>query len=269
MRTLTLLLILSLLLPLVSQAQVPRDSAGFRAGIYGGYYIPGNAPARYYAATDNDRLEDYLAIAQNYARIKEVLGNYDFTLAETAQDMVYNNAFAFELSAEFLFRKNWYMAVRFMNTKLTATGIFTLDVQRPNQGSGFPNNLEQVNIGGTETRSHIDLGAGKQIPVGENLYMVIEGGFDLNFVEVTSNEFVIEDEVFVLPTYSDPLNPQATPGNTVGTGYYVVGGIGYELPSTYGFWLKFNFQQTNISVNRTVEDFSPIFTPSLGFTKYF
>jgi hypothetical protein len=156
-----------------------------------------------------------------------------------------------------------------MNTKLTASGIFTLDVQRPNQGQGFPNNLEQVSIGGTETRSHIDLGLGKQVLVGENLYILIEGGFDLNFIEVTSNEFFIQEERFVLPVFTDPLNPQASPGNTVGTGFYALGGFGYELPSSYGFWIKFTFQETKININRVVEEFSPIFTPSIGFTKYF
>jgi len=269
MKILGALLILLTGMPLISQAQAPRDGTGFRVGIYGGYYIPGDAPARYYAATDNNRLVNYLNNPFNRPRIIEALGNYDFTLAQTAQDMVYNNSFVFELSGEILIRNNWYLAARFMNTKLTASGIFTLDVQRPNQGQGFPNNLEQVNIGGTEARSHIDLGFGKQLPVGENLYMLVEGGFDMVFIEVTNNEFFINQERFVLPVFTDPRNPQATPGNTVGTGFYLVGGLGYELPSNYGFWLKFTFQQTRVNINRTVEEIAPIFTPAIGFTRSF
>ena len=57
MKTLLILLLMPALLPLALKAQVPRDSAGFRLGIYGGYYMPGDGPARYYAATDNNRLE--------------------------------------------------------------------------------------------------------------------------------------------------------------------------------------------------------------------
>ncbi len=250
-------------------AQLVRDSASFRVGIYAGYYISSDATARYYSAADNDRLQDYIDIAENYARMKEALGNYDFTLAEYAQDMTYNNAFVFELSAEILLRKWWYIPIRFQNTKLNATGVFTLDVQRGSQGGGFPNNLEQVNIGGTEKRSHIDIGVGKQIEIKSKVFVLVEGGLDLNFVEVVNNEFFIDEQRFALPIYSDPLNPQATPGNTVGIGFYGLAGIGYELESSYGFWFKLHYQQTRISVNRVVEENLMILTPSIGFTKYF
>lgn len=249
--------------------QVERDSAGFRLGIYAGYYIPDDGPARYYSGADNNRLLDYMRIPEVYNRMQEALGNYDFTLAENAQDMVYNNAFAFELSAEILLRNLWYIPIRFMNTKITASGIFTLDVQRGNPGGGLPNNLEQVSIGGIEKRSHIDIGVGKQIEIGPNVYMLVEGGLDLNFVEVVSNAFFIDNEQFVLPLFTDPLNPQASPGNTVGAGFYGLAGIGYELPSTYGFWFKVSYQQTSININRVVEENSMIITPSIGFTKYF
>ena len=258
-----------MLVSLGLRAQVKRDSASLRVGIYAGYYISGNETARYYAGTDNNRLINQLNNPNIRPQIIEALGNYNFTLAEPAQDMVYNNAFAFELSGEILLRNYWYISGRFINARLTASGIFTLDVQRTPQGGGPPNNLEQVQIGGQETRSHIDLGLGKQIELGENLYFLLEGGFDLNFVEVVNNEFFVNEERFVLPTFTDPLNPQANPGNTVGTGFYAMGGIGYELPSGYGFWLKGHFQQTRINVNRTVEDNLAIFTPAIGFTKFF
>lgn len=264
-----ILFISTLLASFTMWGQAQRDSAGFRVGIYAGYYLSGEGPARYYAGTDNNRLTNYLNDRLHRPRIIEALGNYDFTLAESAQDMVYNNSFAFELSAELLLNNYWYVLTRIMNTRLTASGIFTLDVQRGNQGGGFPNNLEQVSIGGTETRSHIDIGVGKQIPIGTNVYMLIEGGFDLNFIEVVSNEFFINEQKFTLPVFTDPLNPQASPGNTVGAGFYGLAGIGYELPSSYGFWFKVNYQQTNININRVIEESTTIITPSVGFTKYF
>ena len=263
------LLLLILAIPPLANAQLERDSAGFRVGIYAGYYIAGDGPARYYAAADNDRLVDYLSISENQDRVIEALGNYDFTLAQMAQDMAYNNSFAFELSAELLFRKYWYMAIRFMNTRLEASGVFTLDIQRPNPGVGPPDNLQQVNIGGTEKRSHIDIGVGKQVGLAENVFMLLEAGLDLNFIEVVSNEFFINEEKFTLPIYTDPFNPQATPGNTVGAGFYVTTGIGYELESSLGFWLKLCYQQTNVNINRVIEENTVIFTPSIGFTKYF
>ncbi|MDZ7848979.1 MAG: hypothetical protein U5L96_20910 [Owenweeksia sp.] len=77
------------------------------------------------------------------------------------------------------------------------------------------------------------------------------------------------NRVFNLPIYTDPLNQQASPGNTFGAGFYATLGAGYQQPAGLGIWFKLKYLQTNIDANRVVQANSSILIPSLGFTKVF
>lgn len=263
------LLILPLLLSaMLLHGQNPGDTSRFRVGIFGGYYISGDAAARYYNGQDNNRLREFLYHPQMRPRIEESLGNYSFELAEYARDMAYKNSFALEFSAAISFGNQWYISARLHNVKLDATGIFTLKVDRPNP-TGPPNELEQAAISGKETRSHLDIGFGKRFWLEDNFYLLGELGFDMNFVKAEENKINIAGKTYSLPMYTDRLNPQATPGNTFGMGVYAMAGIGYQLPGHYGIWAKLTYFQTNIDVNRMVKENTAIVIPGIGFTRSF
>ena len=224
--------------PLLLIAQQESDSSNFRVGFFAGYYISGNATAGYYNGRDNNRLLNYMNIQEIETQIRESLDGYNFELAEYAQDMRYNNAASFELQASYLFGNNWNISMRFHSVNLEAASIFTLRVDRTNQGN--PNTLdpylEEAKISGKESRSHIDLGLGKEFVFKNNLFILTEAGFDLNFVKVKENKMQIAGRTYSLPLYTNVLNQQATPTTTVGSGIYLGLGAGFRFSMGWTFY---------------------------------
>ncbi len=253
----------------VASAQSSVDTSKWTLGIGVGYYLPDDATAAYYNGQDNNRL---LLLLQGFdePRIRDALGGYDFELEEYAQDMAYNNVAAFELEMAYRFGQNWNVSLYFRNVTLTAAGIFTLRVQRVNQNNTPDPYLERANINGRERRSHLALGGGKRLYLNESsFYIPVEAGVDFNFIEVLENKVQIAGSTFNLPTFT---NIQAQQGNnpiTVGSGFFASTGIGYQLPSQYGFAIRGTFIQSNISVNDIVEDSGSIYMLSLYFSRTF
>ena len=265
------LYLLLIFLPALLIAQQERDSSNFRVGVFGGYYMSGNPTAAYYNGRDNNRLLNFISIQQIENQIRESLGGYNFELAEYAQDMRYNNTASFELQASYLFGKNWFISFHLHSVNLDAASIFTLRVDRTNQAN--PNTLdpylEEAQISGKESRSHIDLGLGKDFVFETNFFIRTEAGFDLNFVKVKENKIQIAGTTYSLPLYTNVLNQQATPTTTVGTGFYLAAGAGFRFSNGIEFLLKTTYMNTKINLNNVVEDRLNIFIPSVGFTKVF
>ncbi len=257
--------------PVLLTAQEVSDSSNFKLGIFAGYYISGDATAEYYNGRDNNRLLNYMNIQEIERQIKESLDGYNFELAGYAQDMRYNNAASFELQASYLFGNNWNISLRFHSANLEAASIFTLRVDRTNQGN--PNTLdpylEEAKISGKESRSHIDIGLGKEFVFENNLFILTEAGFDLNFVKVKENKMQIAGRTYSLPLYTDALNQQASPTTTIGTGVYFTGGAGFRFSNGMDFLLKTTYMNTKINVNDVIVDRLNIFIPSVGFSKMF
>lgn len=257
--------------PFLITAQHESDSSNFRVGIFAGYYISGDATAEYYNGRDNNRLKNFINITQIENQIRESLDGYNFELAEYAQDMRYNNAASFELQASYLFGNNWNISLRFHSANLEAAGIFTLRVDRTNQGN--PNTLdpylEEAKISGKESRSHIDIGIGKEFVFENNLFILAEVGFDLNFVKVKENKMQIAGRTYSLPLYTNILNQQATPTTTIGTGIYLTCGAGFRFSNSIDFLIKTTYMNTKINLNDVAVNRLNIFIPSVGFSKVF
>ncbi len=266
--------LLPLLLTVITvnlSAQNDRDSSNFRVGIFAGYYISGNSTAAYFNASDNNRLVNFMEIPQIENQIRESLNGYNFELEQYAQDMRYNKTAAFELQASYLFGKNWNVSLRFHSVNLEASSIFTLRVDRPSQGNPqtLDPYLEEAQISGKESRSHIELGLGKEFVFDNNVFVLTEAGFDLNFVKVKENKMRIAERNYTLPLYTDPLNQQATPATTVGSGIYLALGSGFRFDNGLDFVLKVTYINTKINLNNVVEDRINVFIPAIGFTKVF
>ncbi len=265
------ILLLLLSSSILLSAQETNDSSNFRVGIFAGYYISGNSTAMYYNGSDNNRLLNYMGVPQVETQIRESLNTDNFELAEYAQDMRYNNAAAFELQASYLFGKNWNISLRFHSVNLEASSIFTLRVDPKNQGNPqtLDPYLENVQISGKESRSHIGLGVGKEFFFDNNVFVLTEAGFELNFVKVEENKMLIAQRTFALPLYTNVLNQQATPTATIGTGIYLAMGSGIRFDNGLEFILKATYINTKINLNDAVEDRLNMFIPSVGFTKVF
>lgn len=269
MKTFATLIISLLAGAVIAQAEAAEDSAAFKLGIYVGYYNSGDATANYYNGRDNNRLEYFLKQPYTHTQIKESLGGYEFSLEEYANDMRYNAAASFELQMAYEFGRNWSISARFHNVSLAAAGIFTLRVQRQNQNNSVEPYLEQADISGKETRSHIDFGVGKKFFFEEKFYFLAEAGLDLNFVEVKENKLRIADRTYGLSTYTNVLNQQASNPTTFGSGFYLGPGLGYAFPGNMDFLVKATYMRTKININKVFKAQTNIFIPSVGFSMRF
>ncbi|MDR9442940.1 MAG: hypothetical protein RI842_09490 [Schleiferiaceae bacterium] len=257
-----------LLLPLFAQAQNKVDSiTTLNFGIYAGYYMPNNATAAYYSGQDNNRLKNLLNNRRIRDQIENSLGGYPFELREPANNMSYNNAFSFELELDYRFPSNWSLTANFIRANLRAEGNFTLEVQRVNRGQSTVPYIERALITGEEERSHINLGLAKIFTLQNEFYALAQGGIDFNFVEVSKNQMIIADRNYRLSTNNLAQNNQQREITTSGIGFFVAGGLGYELNSGYGIRLKTTVLNTSINVNEVVEKQSTFLQVGLGFTK--
>lgn len=257
------------LLAFPQQLHAQRDSAhAFGLAIYMDYYMPGNATANFYNGRDNNRLQNTLNNPQIRDQIEEALGGFNFDLAEYANDMRYNNALAFHLELDYRFGNNWKASVGFISANIEAAGNFTLLVDRINRNNQTNEPyLEKSTISGKESRSHILLGLGKLFPLSEGFFASADAGFNMNFIEVTSNKFQVVSRTFSLPLYNNQLNQQAQEINTFGSGFYLAGGLGYELSNGYGFTFKLNYINSKINVNKVSIATTGNFILGLGLNK--
>ena len=262
------LLLAGLLLPSLLPAQNRVDTIPtLNFGIYAGYYLPNDATASYYSGQDNNRLKNLLSAPRIRDQIENSLGGYPFELRELANNMSYNNAFSFELELDYRFPSNWSLTANFIRATLRAEGNFTLEVQRVNRGQSTVPYIERALITGEEARSHIHLGLAKIFPLQSEFYALVQGGVDFNFVEVGKNQMIIADRNYRLSTNNMAQNNQPREITTSGMGFFVAGGLGYELDSGYGLRLKTTILNSTINVNEVVERQSTFLQVGLGFTK--
>lgn len=269
MKLFTSFLLFLLTTSLFAQREADRDSASIKLGIAVGYYMPDDATANYYNGRDNGRLGFLLEQSQQRNQIRQSLGGYSFSLEEYANDMRYNNAMSFELQLEYEFASNWVISARFHKLSLSASGIFTLRVDRQNQNGTLEPYLEQVNISGKESRSHINLGVGNKFFLKPRLYLLTEAGLDISIVEVKENKILVADRPYTLPTFGSALNPQADNNTNFGSGFYLTTGIGFAFPADIDFVWKATYIRSKINLNREVIESTHVFVPTVGIVKLF
>ncbi len=232
-----------------------------------GYYLTGNNTALFYNGQDNNRLGFFLGQPQTESQIRDALGGYDFELAQYAPDMRYNATVSFSLGFDYRLKNHWQLSAYFNQVRLQAAGVFTLRVARVNQQNQMEPFIEQVSIGGRERRSQVQLALGKRLFLENNFYLLSEGGLDLTFVEPEQNQFEI-GRVYNLPVTLQN-NGVANNPLSMGVGFMLGAGIGYQLPSQFGLLLKTTFVNTRVNLNEVVNQRVNIFIPTLSFTKTF
>jgi hypothetical protein len=263
-------LLYSIILVALSLAVSGQRDTSLRIGLglFANFYMADDATASFYNGSDNNRLQTLFNDPLTRNRIEDALGGFSFDFIDYAGNMVYNNAFAFEIELEYRFLRNWRASLQFVNAQLQATGNFTLRVNRRNTNNQtLDPYLENVSVSGTETRSHIKIGAGRIFPFSGGFYALAEGGFNMNFIEVNSNQVIIAERNFALPLFNNQLNMQAQQITTFGSGFFLAGGLGYELANGYGFIFKATYLSTSININDAIEANSNLLTIGVGLTK--
>jgi hypothetical protein len=232
-----------------------------------GYYFSGDNSAYFYNGQSDGRLNFLLNQPQIESQLRDAFDGYDFELAEYARDIRYTSTISFSLGIDYRLKNKWQISAYFNQVRLQAAGIFTFRVNRQNPNNQIEPYLEQVNIGGQERRSQIQLALGKRIVLENNLYTLVEAGIDFTFVEPEKNQFEV-DRIYSLPITLQNNGVANNPLST-GVGFMVGTGIGYQLPASYGLVLKGTFVNTRIRLGDSVDERVNVFVPTLAFTKAF
>ena len=241
-------------------------------GVSVGYYLTDDSPVDYYSGLDNNRFSN---VVLNNMQFRQMILDYykvsDYSIFNFPSDITYQNNTSFELSVAYNLKKNWSVNLNFMNTRLTAIGIFSLKLDKTNPNSPEPP-LAVGQISGQETRSHINLCIGKNYDLGGNFYAKAQVGLDLNVIGVQNNKITIVNTDFNI-LFNNVANPSFnTPGTTqptFGLGLISSGILGYQTPAGYGIYLKLNYLNSSINVNDISKARSNIIIPSIGFSKGF
>lgn len=250
---------------LFTKAQAQRDSAALSVYLGPTFYQGFSSVASYYNGADNNRLNFLFNEPTTRQRIEQALGGNTFQLVDYARNMRYNTAFGFQLAARYHWNRSWFADFALTNARLQASGTFTLSVNRNDPNNNNQQVIEVATASGEERRNHISLGLGRSIGLGSGWFLEPALAFDLNFVEVASNQVIIADQPFALPVFNNPLNPQADQITTIGNG---VGGfldLVYLLPKHYGFSLRYAWYYSRIDVNQVRQNRGSLHLVNLNF----
>lgn len=180
-----------------------KDTTNRKGWYFGGNigaYFANKYTANYYNGTDStgnvgQRLMYVFQYPQNYEKIKQALGGYDFAIAEMPVAMRYSPAAYVGFHARYLFTENDAFLIQANYSKLRVNDIFTLKLQVPNY-SNPDGSYYKADIWGVEERVNIDFGYSRSFGLSENVYFAIEAGLNINSVRVKESKIKIEGMQF-------------------------------------------------------------------------
>ncbi len=208
-----ILLILTFCKNAVSQkTYINKKDSTTRRGLYFGgnvgVFLANKYTANYYNGTDStgnpgQRISSIFQYSQNYEKIKQALGGYDFTIAELPLNMKYSPSAYIGFHVRYLFSNYDAFLFQANYSKVKASDIFTLKLQTPN----FSNpeaTYYKADIWGIEDRVNIDVGYSRIFSLSENIFLGLEGGINFNSVRVKESKIKIEGMQFSItdPSYN-------------------------------------------------------------------
>jgi len=187
-----------------------KDTLNRKGWYFGGNvgaYFANKYTANYYNGTDStgnvgQRLQYVFDYPQNYEKIKQALGGYDFAIAEMPVAMRYSPAAYIGFHARYLFSDNDAFLIQVNYSKLRVNDIFTLKLQIPNY-SNPDGTYYKADIWGVEERVNIDLGYSRSFSMSDNVFFALETGLNINSVRVKESKIKIEGMQF---SVTDPYN---------------------------------------------------------------
>ncbi|HRS54090.1 MAG TPA: hypothetical protein P5250_05240 [Bacteroidales bacterium] len=184
---------------------------GLYIGFNIGSYFANRYTANYYNGLDSSGSVSYKVLyifqyQQNYDRIKQVLGGYDFQIDEMPSNMHFNPSAYIGINAKYNFTNKDAFFIQANYSKVKTNDIFTLKLLQP-QYSSPEANLYKANIWGVEDRINFDLGYGHSFHLFNNVYFGIETGININSVRVKESKIQIENLQFsIKDPYYDYYN---------------------------------------------------------------
>ena len=165
---------------------------------------------------------------------------------------------------------NTAIFARFNYSKLTAKGAFNLYSGASTSTLSNMNQYIPCDIWGTESRTYIDLGFSKSIPLNPMFHFVADIGFNINHVRVLSNDVEIGGNTYsILDVWGgrEPLmNSQSYEYYQTGIGYGVFAApcLRLILPHSMAADLGVNCYYNKINLPN-YDNFAPQFTLFLRF----
>ena len=239
----TLWAVLLLCAPLHLSAQDESEGSlalrGFSVTIDAGGTYAGRLQAGFYnGSPDNTNTINRVLHSQAYGTAiwnnlvdqgminPSAIGTYDQLQVAEYGDMRYSITYQVGLGFRYDFEaSNSAVFARFNYSKLTAKGAFNLYSGASTSTLSNMNQYISCGIWGTESRTYIDLGFSKSIPINYMLHFVADIGFNVNHVRVLSNDIEVAGVTYsILDIWggeSPMLNSQTYEYYQTGIGYGV------------------------------------------------
>lgn len=277
MRYLLLILITSLFL--YSSAQETQQQSIFGGLSYGlnvGGYFPSYHSADFY---NGDPLNDNNVnfVLNNYYHVQEIQNRIGY-LIDTVnpyslpEKMKYNTAMCIGFHFRYELAKNIAVFAQFNYVKLTASGIFLLNLHKPQNYSLDPTYLE-CNIWGTEKRGMIDIGINRIFPLKEIMNLFVETGLHLNSTRVIENKIKIDGQDYsIVNIYGNQTYNSSGQQQTyevyqggVGIGIFLSTGLKFVFNENLSVDPGLTFYWSEINLGK-YDGFTPNFYPFVRFS---
>ncbi|MEI6765426.1 MAG: hypothetical protein WCM76_07275 [Bacteroidota bacterium] len=222
-------------------ADTLKNNRGWNFGINLGAYFASKYSAGFYSGLPTNENKISLILNNHYYQeeIKRQLNGDTSRLLELPANMKYSPAFNIGFFVKYNFIKNTGVFLNVNFAKLKTNDVFTMGIGPYLNGYSF-DNIQTFPIWGIENRTNIDIGFMQMFPTSDYVDFFVEGGLNINNVQVKENKIAIGDLSYSIVDVYGGQNyvPNAT------LQQYVVrqGGLGFG--GFAGVGLRLNFSRT-------------------------
>ena len=185
-------------------------------------------------------------------------GMWSFTESDMPINIKYNVAFMVGLATKLGINKKEAIILNVNSVKLTASGNFTITLDKPLNSNQLYGQYRTFGIRGTEQRLFLQLGYSRIVGDNDNLNFLVEGGLTGNTVKFDKNQIQINNLTLDLTTYYNlPGYAVYRPKGFSGFGLGAFAGLGFNLSmsdkATVQLLYTPSFEKINIGFSPTAK----------------
>ncbi|MFH0865782.1 MAG: hypothetical protein V1904_06285 [Bacteroidota bacterium] len=238
----------NILLPADLSTKKNNDN-GFYFGANLGLYFANSHTASYYNGSDINSVDSTITYSINYQQIKQLLNDYDFSLAELPVKMHYSPAFLLGVYVKYTI-ENSGIVMQFNFSRLKANDIFTISVDDPTNFSSDPV-YKQESIWGIEQRASIDLGYSYTFNPKSNYRPFVQFGANLTDTKYIDNKINIEGLEYSITNYY--YSYQKIEQGGVGFGAFAGGGMNLIFSESISIMPTLNIYYTQAKMGELIK----------------